>query len=608
TGICVYDTDGRGHCVKNGPHCAFAHGLHDLRNPVYDIREIQGKILNEDGTEVDANGVLVTNSLDKDRNAISEDPRWQDTNYVLGNYKTEACKRPPRLCRQGYACPQYHNSRDKRRPPQKFKYRSTPCPNVKQGDEWGDPVNCDGGDQCTYCHTRTEQQFHPEIYKSTKCNDMQQTSFCPRGPFCAFAHVDKEMSAVRELVSAAEAAGGTNLASILSNVLPPGPASSPNAGGSAGGNQNNKPPQENGSATGSLEMQQQHAFSMGPIGRPRSYSTSHAAAVQHHLQLKTMESALPHYQKAPGCEREEQAMRKHRAKTMDGPHSGKDWPTSLSSGYGFPNTVESVVGKALDEIGLEDIDVEACLDKDLVEECTQPNHNLNHVHPGHNHSHNPVASSLNQGLVNSGLIPHPTPNATSSSHPLQHTQLPGNNSQPVNIPGRERQSSSPSSLVGSIDKSAAAFYGSPFGAPSFGGYGGSVVAAPPSPSSRLWPDAQPPGGPGAPGGGNNLSNLSNMNSGGMWSDPQVRAMGLRQLDLEHLSPQQLRALQEQLRSELDTVDKVSQLQQERLRMAGLQQMAGVTSQTGSQGGVAPGQQRHLTERDYWTGPPGRGHC
>lgn len=46
-----------------------------------------------------------------------------DTNYVLSSYKTEACKRPPRLCRQGYACPQYHNSRDKRRSPRKFKYR-----------------------------------------------------------------------------------------------------------------------------------------------------------------------------------------------------------------------------------------------------------------------------------------------------------------------------------------------------------------------------------------------------------------------------------------------------------------------------------------------------
>jgi hypothetical protein len=91
-----------------------------------------------------------------------------------------------------YACPQFHNNKDRRRPPKKFKYRSTPCPNVKQGDEWGDPANCEAGDACPYCHTRTEQQFHPEIYKSTKCNDMQQTNYCPRGPFCAFAHVDSK--------------------------------------------------------------------------------------------------------------------------------------------------------------------------------------------------------------------------------------------------------------------------------------------------------------------------------------------------------------------------------------------------------------------------------
>lgn len=39
--MCVHDTDSRGFCVKNGPHCAFAHGNHDLRPPVYDIKEIQ---------------------------------------------------------------------------------------------------------------------------------------------------------------------------------------------------------------------------------------------------------------------------------------------------------------------------------------------------------------------------------------------------------------------------------------------------------------------------------------------------------------------------------------------------------------------------------------
>jgi len=70
-------------------------------------------------------------------------------------------------------------------------FRSTPCPSVKHGDEWGEPSNCESGDSCAYCHTRTEQQFHPEIYKSTKCNDVQQAGYCPRGVFCAFAHVDR---------------------------------------------------------------------------------------------------------------------------------------------------------------------------------------------------------------------------------------------------------------------------------------------------------------------------------------------------------------------------------------------------------------------------------
>lgn len=39
--MCVHDTDARGLCVKNGAHCAFAHGNPDLRPPVYDIKEIQ---------------------------------------------------------------------------------------------------------------------------------------------------------------------------------------------------------------------------------------------------------------------------------------------------------------------------------------------------------------------------------------------------------------------------------------------------------------------------------------------------------------------------------------------------------------------------------------
>lgn len=74
-----------------------------------------------------------------------------------------------------------------------IRISSTPCPSAKHGEEWGDPSGCENGDACQYCHTRTEQQFHPEIYKSTKCHDMQLNSYCPRGAFCAFAHGDCEV-------------------------------------------------------------------------------------------------------------------------------------------------------------------------------------------------------------------------------------------------------------------------------------------------------------------------------------------------------------------------------------------------------------------------------
>uniref|UniRef100_A0A6I8QRQ3 Unkempt family zinc finger n=1 Tax=Xenopus tropicalis TaxID=8364 RepID=A0A6I8QRQ3_XENTR len=197
TGICIHETDSKGHCTKNGQHCAFAHGPHDLRSPVYDIRELQAMEALQNGQPTLDGGMEGQTAMAASHAMIEkilgEEPRWQDTTYVLGHYKTEQCKKPPRLCRQGYACPYYHNSKDRRRSPRQNKYRSSPCPNVKHGDEWGDPSKCESGDSCQYCHTRTEQQFHPEIYKSTKCNDMQQSGSCPRGPFCAFAHVEQSL-------------------------------------------------------------------------------------------------------------------------------------------------------------------------------------------------------------------------------------------------------------------------------------------------------------------------------------------------------------------------------------------------------------------------------
>ena len=41
--------------------------------------------------------------------------------------------------------------------------RALPCPAVKHSEEWGDPSKCEVAEGCQYCHTRTEQQFHPEV-------------------------------------------------------------------------------------------------------------------------------------------------------------------------------------------------------------------------------------------------------------------------------------------------------------------------------------------------------------------------------------------------------------------------------------------------------------
>ena len=54
--------------MKNGPHCAFAHGPLDLRQPVYDVRELQA--IEKEETDIGQTGI-------ENNKAVLEDPRWQ---------------------------------------------------------------------------------------------------------------------------------------------------------------------------------------------------------------------------------------------------------------------------------------------------------------------------------------------------------------------------------------------------------------------------------------------------------------------------------------------------------------------------------------------------
>ena len=68
----MYETDSRGLCSKNGAHCAFAHGIDDLRQPVYDSHDIQ---MMAEGDSEDSPHNLLMSSLEKDI-LYNEDPVW----------------------------------------------------------------------------------------------------------------------------------------------------------------------------------------------------------------------------------------------------------------------------------------------------------------------------------------------------------------------------------------------------------------------------------------------------------------------------------------------------------------------------------------------------
>ena len=97
TATCVYDTDSKGHCTKNGAHCCFAHCAEDLRQPVFDGSEGQ-EVENGTGcggvrTQTDqlapgsppkavtamssvTSPILARPNLERDRSFVLDDVRW----------------------------------------------------------------------------------------------------------------------------------------------------------------------------------------------------------------------------------------------------------------------------------------------------------------------------------------------------------------------------------------------------------------------------------------------------------------------------------------------------------------------------------------------------
>ncbi|VEL19224.1 unnamed protein product, partial [Protopolystoma xenopodis] len=66
------------------------------------------------------------------------------------------------------------------------------------------------------------------IYKSTKCNDVLNSGYCPRGPFCAFAHSDAEMNIGHEFQHTLMASPPGSLVPTMASAVSPGSVNSSN--------------------------------------------------------------------------------------------------------------------------------------------------------------------------------------------------------------------------------------------------------------------------------------------------------------------------------------------------------------------------------------------
>jgi hypothetical protein len=146
TKICSYATV-NGVCKEKGKFCPNAHG--DLRQPSSSQYELKSP-------------------------PKPEEQKLTETVFVLDTFKTKPCKLT------GYhdkeRCLFFHDNKDHRRDPVKYKYSSTPCPVGFNKD-----FKCRYKENCKYSHNTIEELYHTEVYQTKPCikNPCKMDDKCP---------------------------------------------------------------------------------------------------------------------------------------------------------------------------------------------------------------------------------------------------------------------------------------------------------------------------------------------------------------------------------------------------------------------------------------------
>eukprot|EP00927_Polykrikos_kofoidii_P066067 TRINITY_DN61729_c0_g1_i1.p1 TRINITY_DN61729_c0_g1~~TRINITY_DN61729_c0_g1_i1.p1 ORF type:complete len:295 (-),score=37.95 TRINITY_DN61729_c0_g1_i1:478-1362(-) len=134
---------------------------------------------------------------------------WRDE-QMLNVFRTKPCNRLARdgVCEWKSRCQFSHCVEWPRRPPHKYMYCPEMCPLVEVEAEDGSPPSiknrCNSGLTCTFAHTLEEVLFHPNLFKTSVCEEHSSNSGSQhssrRGKrarchrfYCPFAHGSREL-------------------------------------------------------------------------------------------------------------------------------------------------------------------------------------------------------------------------------------------------------------------------------------------------------------------------------------------------------------------------------------------------------------------------------
>lgn len=112
------------------------------------------------------------------------------TKEELNNFRTLLCNdHINSKCPDPESCFNSHCTAWQRRNPTKYKYSSTICPDIdfsRKGAKGRMSLNCRcrKGKYCEFAHTKEEELYHPDAYKTKKCNAFPN---CKRF-YCPFIH------------------------------------------------------------------------------------------------------------------------------------------------------------------------------------------------------------------------------------------------------------------------------------------------------------------------------------------------------------------------------------------------------------------------------------